>query len=280
VRLTRITSLIAFLALMLSVARADWRFDAQTGALYESNLSNSDRDPESDWAWRSDLRAGYGLQLSRDLRLNLTGEVGGELWGQFYDFDNIDVGGSAGLRYRFGLGRQAPWILAEDRLAYDFFNGEARSGWRNNFRIRGGAAITDRLSIEVGYMFDHFAAPDHFFDLEGNNGSARLIFDVTPSLQVSLGYNYRKGDVISYAVPPRFDLFQLASAVRPVESFGTNPLYIAYRLSAITNSVSVSVGYAVTKYISALVSYEYAVTSRDPLQYENHLVEAKIAFAY
>jgi hypothetical protein len=28
------------------------------------------------------------------------------------------------------------------------------------------------------------------------------------------------------------------------------------------------------------LAYEYAATSHDPLQYKNHLAEAKIAFAY
>ena len=73
----------------------------------------------------------------------------------------------AGLRYRFGLGRQAPWILVEDRLAYEFFDEYERDGWSNDFRIRGGIAITDQLSVETGYTFDHFAAHDDFLDLQG-----------------------------------------------------------------------------------------------------------------
>lgn len=223
---------------MLSVARADWRFDAETGAFYDRNLSNSDRaaDEKDDLGWKSDVRAGYGFQLSRDLRLNLAGDVGGEVWSRFHEFDHIDVGGSAGLRYRFGLGRQAPWILAEDRLGHTFFDEDVRSGWSNNFRIRSGVAITDRLAIEAGYTFDHFAARDNFFDLEGHNGSARLTFDVTSSLQISLGYNYRNGDVISYAVPPRPDILRLTSERPLVTSFGSNPLYTAYRLQASTHS--------------------------------------------
>ena len=124
------------------------------------------------------------------------------------------------------------------------------------------------------------AATDDFFDEQGHTGNARVIVDLTSSLQIVLGYTYRDGDVISYAVPPRPDLFLLASELRPVTTFGTNPLYTAYRLRGQTNAVSVSAGYALTKYLSVQVAYEYAATSHDPLQYENHLVEAKIAFAY
>ena len=274
--------LISFGLGAVSAAWADWRFDAETGALYENNLSESDRaaDEESDWAWKSDVRAGYGLQLSRDLRLNLASDIAGEVWDQFSDFDNIDLGTSAGLRYRFGLGRQAPWILAEDRLAYQFFNEDVRNGWNNDFRITGGLAMTDRLSIEAGYLFDHFAARDNFFDLEGQNGSIRLIYDVNPSLQIALGYNYRYGDAISYAVPPRPDILKISDAEREdITSFGSEH-YTAYRLQASTHSVFVSAGYAVNRFMSIEVSYEYANTSHDPLVYENHLVEAKVRLAY
>jgi hypothetical protein len=107
-----------------------------------------------------------------------------------------------------------------------------------------------------------------------------LSFDVTSSLQISLGYAYRYGDVVSYAVPPRPDILRLASEEQIVTTFGTDPLYTAYRLQASTHSVSVSARYFVAKYLSVLVSYEYAATSHDPLEYENHLIEAKVAFAY
>ncbi len=63
---------IVLLILLSSFARAEWRFEGETGLVYDSNLSNSDRsaDVRDDWAWRSDISAGNALQLTRDLRLN------------------------------------------------------------------------------------------------------------------------------------------------------------------------------------------------------------------
>ena len=55
---------------------------------------------------------------------------------------------------------------------------------------------------------------------------------------------------------------------------------MAYRLRGVTNAVSASVGYTVSKYISLQVNYEFRDTTHDPLEYVNHLVEAKVAFAY
>lgn len=268
--------------MILSPARADWRFDAETGGLSYSNLSNSDHasDEKEDWAWKSDVSIGNGFQLLRNLRLNLAADLRGQVWDRFDAFDEIGAGASAGLRYRFGLGRQAPWILLEERIGYDRFRETARSSWDESLRLRGGIALSQRIALEAGYTFQNLAAPDDFFDQLSHSGNARVIVDLTSSLQIGLGYTYRDGDVISYAVPPRPDIVRLASERRPVTTFGTDPLYTAYRLVGQTHAVSVFAGYAVTKYLSIQLAYEYAATSHDPLQYENHLVEAKIAFAY
>jgi hypothetical protein len=215
-KIARSTIAGALLTMTLSVAQAEWRFDAETGGLYNSNLSNSDRsaDEKDDWAWKTGVRIGNGLQLSRDLRLNLAADLRGQLWERFDSFNEIGTGASAGLRYRFGLGRQAPWILLEERIGYDRFHDSELSGWDESVRLRGGIAISERIAIEAGYVFENFAAPDNFYDIQGNTGFARVIVDLTSSLQVVLGYRYRQGNVISYAVPPRPDIVALTSQRR------------------------------------------------------------------
>lgn len=269
------------LAITVSAARADWRVDAETGTLYDSNLSNSDRasDVKDDWAWQSNLQFGNAFQLARDLRLSLGVDLREQVWARFDTFNNVAPGGTASLRYRFGLGRLAPWVLVEDHLNYASFKENDRSGAENRFRIRAGLAITERLSVEAAYTFDDYEARDPFWDLSGNSGAIRLTFDPTSSLQVAVGYLYRNGDVISYALPPRPDIVALSSARESVNSFGSPP-YTAYRLRGVTNALSVSLGYTFGKYISLQLNYEFRNTTHGPLEYVNHLVEAKVAFAY
>ena len=146
----------------------------------------------------------------------------GHLWDQYNAFNEIGAGASASLRYRFGLGPQAPWILLEERIGYDRFQETVRSGWGESLRLRGGIAISERIALEAGYIFGNFAAPDDFFDEQGHTANARVIIDLTSSLQVVLGYTYRAGNVISYAVPPRPDILMLTSELRPVTTFRTN----------------------------------------------------------
>jgi hypothetical protein len=279
---TRLTVLYLLLAMTLGLARADWRFDAETGAVYNSNLSNSDRasDEEADWAWRSEVSAADGFQLTRDLRIEFGADLRGRVQGEYSAFNEIGGGGLVGLRYRFGLGREAPWVSLQNRFGYDRFHETMRSGWDETLRLRGGFFLSERIALEAGYTFENFAVPDNFFDVQNHRADLRIIADLTPSLQVALGYTYREGDVIAYAVPPRPDIAAIAIEKKEVTTFGANPLYTAYRFLGRTHAVSVSAAYLVTKHTSVEVSYEYALTSRDPLQYENHLVEAKIAFAY
>jgi len=271
-----------FLALPWSDASADWRINAETGALYESNLSNSERaaDEEPDAAWKSNASIGDGFQLSRNLRVNLAADLRAVVWDRLDGLDEFGGGGSVDLRYRFGLGREAPWIALTERLGYDAFGESARSRSDETVAVRGGFALSPRVAVEAGYTFRDSAARDDFFDLQSHSGNVRLVVDLTSSLQIALGYTYRDGDVISYAVPPRPDILQFADESRSVSTFGDQPRYTAYRLNGQTHAVSISAGHAVTQKLSVQVSYEYATTAHDPLRYENHSVEAKIAFVY
>ncbi len=157
----------------------------------------------------------------------------GHLWDQYNAFNEIGAGASASLRYRFGLGPQAPWILLEERIGYDRFQETVRSGWGESLRLRGGIAISERIALEAGYIFGNFAAPDDFFDEQGHTANARVIIDLTSSLQVVLGYTYRAGNVISYAVPPRPDILMLTSELRPVTTLsGLVPRIAADRVKS------------------------------------------------
>jgi hypothetical protein len=267
--------------LVASTVHAEWVFEAETGVVYDSNLSNSDRsaDVRDDWAWRSDVSANNGLQLTRDLRLNLGADVRGEVWDRFDAFNTVGVGASGGLRYRFGLGRRAPWVLLEDRFGYDRFHDTPQSGNDNVVNLRGGIALTERIAVEGGYAFESFVAPNNFYDRQLHRADARVVFDVTSSLQLALGYSYQEGDVISYAVPPRPDIARFSVEREDEDEFG-QPLRTAYKLLGRTHGLSFSAAYQLAKHASVQLGYEYAVTTHDPLEYEKHLVEFKIAVAY
>jgi hypothetical protein len=142
--------------------------------------------------------------------------------------------------------------------------------------LRGGIALTERIALEGGYAFESFVAPNNFYDRQLHRADARMIFDVTSSLQLALGYTYQEGDVISYAIPPRPDIARFSIGREDEDEFG-RPLRTAYKLLGRTHALSFSAAYQLTKHASLQLEYEYAVTMHDPLEYENHVVELKIA---
>jgi hypothetical protein len=277
----RLTSGIIAATLFCGFAHADWRFEAETGAVYDSNLSNSDRssDVRDDWAWRSYLSANNGLQLTRDLRFNLGADIRGEVWNQFDAFNSISGAASTGLRYRLGLGRSAPWISLDDRFGYLRVHDTAQSGYDNVINLHGGIALSDRVALESGYAFQTIVAPDNFYDRQIHRGNVRMIVDATSSLQVAFGYTYREGDVISYAVPPRPEIAAFAIEREDEDDFGF-PLRTAYKFPGRTHTLSVSAAYQLTRHASVQLGYEYNLTVHDPIEYEKHLFELKIAVAY
>src|SRR5262249_6085656 len=153
------------------------------------NLSNSDRasDRRDDWAWKSDVRVNNGFQLTRDLRLNVGADLRGELWDEFGDFNEIGVGELTGLRYRFGLGRLAPWILLENRFGYDRFQETERSGYDEEIDLRSGISLSEQVSVEAGYGFETYAVSDTFYDRQNHRADVRVIVDPISPLRIAVG---------------------------------------------------------------------------------------------
>ncbi len=150
--------------LVASTVHAEWGCEAETGIVYDSNLSNSDRsaDVRDDWAWRSDVSVNNGLQLTRDLRLNLGADVRGDVWDRFDAFNTVGVGASAGLRYRFGLGRQAPWIMLEDRFGYDRFASRSKAAMPSKVLSRRTISTIGSFIVP---MRAWFSMSPHLFSL-------------------------------------------------------------------------------------------------------------------
>lgn len=275
-----IVLLFAFWLLQLAPVRANWIFDLRTGVLYDSNLSRSNRaaDRLDDAAWHSSLSVGRGFQLSDDLRASVFGEWESHVWGTYEGLNNVRPGLAANLRQRFGLGKNAPWVRLETKLAYADFAEGRRSGWDFQPGLRAGVNVAERFALEAGYLYSLFAARDVIFDGAAHRASVRGKFELSSSTQIAVGYTYRDGDVNSHAVPPRPDIVAIAKAFGPVDTFDTP--YVAYRFEAVTHSVSLDLSHALNGVAALQASYEWQHTRRDSLQYTNHVAELAVALSF
>jgi hypothetical protein len=274
---------LSFLSLSFILAeplRANWMFDGKSGVLYDSNVSRSNRSSDvlDDQAWKTSLAAGYGWQLIDNLRVSLSGELESHIWGNYSALDVVSPSIDANLRYRFGLGANAPWIRSETRSSYSEFRENRRSGWSFHQGLRIGKNITERLSLDGSYLFENFSAQDFIFNQTAHSGSANVNFSVTSSFQVSGGYTFRYGDVISHGVPPRPDIASIASAFGPVTTFGTP--YVAYRFEASTHVLAMAASQSLNNFAAVQLAYEWQYTSRDQLSYINHVIEARVAVSF
>ncbi|MGZ5003318.1 MAG: hypothetical protein ACXWBM_09005 [Chthoniobacterales bacterium] len=261
-------------------ARENWIFDIRSGVLYDSNVSNSDRsaDVEHDFAWHGVVDAGQGFQLNDNLRLSVFGEMDGEVWATYDGLSNFRPGLSTNLRYRFGLGRNAPWIRLETKVAYADFAEARRSGWDVLPAVRGGISLNERFKLEAGYQYECFAARDAVFEQNAHRVSLHGKLDITSSLQVAIGYTYRYGDVTSTAIPPRPDIVRIAEAREFIDTF--DELYVAYRFPASTHIASVGISQTLTNSVALQASYEFQYTTHDPLHYTNHVAELSLALSF
>ena len=188
-------------------------------------MPTAPRTRKIDIAWKSEVTLSNGWQLARDWRLHLGGDFRSELWNEFTDFNHAGGGATAGLRYRFGLGPAGALALAREPNRLRSFSRYRSSGWDEvaSAARRNRSLATDRAR---GRLTPSRRSPRRTVSAirRVTARSARVIFDLTSSLQVGLGYTFRDGDIVSYAVPPRPDIVQLASELRSVATFGTSPL--------------------------------------------------------
>jgi len=260
--------------------RADWIREFKAEGLYNSNVSRSNRpaDRLDDFAFGASARVGKFTQLTDDLRLTFTIDLDSQLFAEFQDFNNASAGATASLRYRFGLGARAPFLRVEGSVRWADFDDELQDGVRTRVTVVAGKRVLDRLELHAGYVFDQTETRTELYDQEGHGGFVRAAFDLTDSTQLTAEYSLRRGQVVSYAVPPRPDLVALANERLEVDTFGTP--YVAYNLDATTHRAAFSIRQALTQTLGLSLHYEWQQTSDSHVRYINHVVLAAVQFSF
>ncbi len=258
-------------------ALADWIRDLRGEVSYDDNLSNSDRDADqrADFAFAGQARLGrFWTNASDALRLTVTGDLDARAFARYQDFNRVLLGSSASLRYRFGLGAMAPFVRIEGGGGYANFEQNLQDGWRYRAALTIGKRMTDRLAIDASYIFENIGGSIRLFDRRSNSFALAASFDLTEKTQLTAFYEFRDGEVVSYAVPPRPDLLALSNANRDVSTFGR--IYEAYNLDAMTNTFAFGISQALTQSVSVNVRYEWSETWRDQISYVDNILRLSI----
>jgi hypothetical protein len=125
------------------VARAEWRFDVDAGARYESNLTRAQEQPDirGDGAATLFASAGSFFALSGADGLTLDVNAATEAWHRFQGLNRISIGATASYKHKFGLGYSAPWLS----LGLSGWHDDYRSAIRDSDRLEARAELGQRF---------------------------------------------------------------------------------------------------------------------------------------
>ena len=260
--------------------RGDWIRDFRGEVTYNDNLSNSERaaDEKDDFSFAGHVAFGRFGELTNNLRLTVTADIDARAFARFEDFNSVTIGSSAALRYRFGLGAMAPFIRVEASGGYAAFNQSLQSGGRFRPGLTVGKRLTERFAIDASYFYEDIGGEIRVFDRFSHAFALSGSFDLTEKTRLSADYEFRTGEVLSYAVPPRPDIVAFANDRRLVDTFGQP--YVAYNFDAITNSLSLGVSQALTPWLSVNARYEWHYTTRSEISYINNVLRLSIHAAF
>jgi hypothetical protein len=269
-------AVIALLLAGAGSATADWIRDFRSEISYNDNLSNSDReaDQHGDFSLAGQVRFGRFGELTDHLRFTVTADLDARAFDRYEDFNRVILGSTASLRYRFGLGAMAPFVRIEGSGGYAKFGQYLQDGGRYRAGITIGKRMTERLAIDTSYFFEDIGGRIRLFDRRSHTVALTASFDLTETTRLTAAYEFRDGEVVSYAVPPRPDIVALANTRRPIDTFGRT--YTAYNLDAMTHTIAFGISQALTKSISLNARYEWQKTSREQLSYVSNILRVSV----
>src|SRR6202162_5966195 len=160
-----------------AVARAEWLFDIDAGARYDSNLTRAQERPDVRGDAAATLFASGGTFFALTGADGLTLYVNAltEAWHRFHGLNRASIGGSASYKHKFGLGYAAPWISLGLAGSHDNYRSAIRDSDSLEARAELGQRFTEAFDASVGAVFDRRYARN---DLPVVPGISGKVFDV------------------------------------------------------------------------------------------------------
>ena len=250
-------------------AAAAWIADVDAGFLHDGNLNNAElaQDIRSDRAVTASLSAGQFMQLDRDHSLTVTADVKGEIYHRFSGMNNIAAGATLGVRRKLGVGAAAPWLRLSASAARLDFNEDVRDGWLFRAGLSGGKRVAERWELLAEYSFEKRTGddetpvsrnlPGNVFDLQSHAAAFDVRYSLSEKTLFFVGYTWREGDVVSSSVP-NAKIFRASTALARDPVFGAG--ISAYKLDAITRTISVGASQALSPRAALNLSYQRQMT--------------------
>lgn len=240
---------------------------------YESNISNSDaaRDRIATGIASGRIAVQTEGVWSHDWHWRLGLTVEGDSVVRFSDLSQLDAGIRLGLERKLGLGWRVPRLQIEVRSF-----GRASGEWDSSgIGLLPALTLTwqggERWGISVQYSPQWFFARGVMFESAAQTSGLFAWFDLFPMTRVHVRYQFREGDIVSYATPPRPDLAAIAEVKETTFVFGAPR--IRYRFDADTYAIEVGITQELGNRLSFNAFYRLEITQGEGKEYENHILQ-------
>lgn len=265
---------------------------------YDDNISRSllKGEQESDHSLRLEGSAQWRLPGGPDASAHFSLMAAGERRFDFHDLSQIELGGSAGWRWRPTKGFSAPMFNFDvDLTGHLHEDSKIRDGGTLRATLGASSRVTERLSIRGGYRFTlRRARSSSVFDNERHGLFAASELTLNPTVVLSASAAWERGDVVANSTPVA-SVRAAATALVVDDAFGPSGFdgqmgpepgpnadrRVAYRLDADTWQFEVGprirMGARATLDLSS--GYLKVKTRRGDLDYDGMQIVASLGYA-
>lgn len=265
-------------------AGADWFAGLEAGGVYDDNLSRSElgSDIESDRGLRVLAEGGRAFELAAGKAVTFIGSLEFTSFDEFAGMENFVAGLVGEFRKKLGLGGYAPVLRALAAVQRLDFDDAKRDGWLYVGEVDWRRRLSERWDLEVAVSYEarraDAAEPATVFDQERIGASVLGEAVLGGPWSLSLGYDFRDGDIDSNATPNDRIIAAKEASIDDLV-FGRDRL--VYRLEADVHSLTLGLGRVVTRDSSFLLGYELQATrARGGIDYESHQVRLSYVHAF
>jgi hypothetical protein len=273
-------------------ARAYWTLDADVGGRYSDNVTNSSSSAgkKGDSATLAELSAGAFYVVGEYTGIGISANLKGGTNATYGGLNLFSTGLSYRVSQKFGLGPEAIRAVLSLSGSRDSYVDSGRDS--NSYRAGLSASrwFGETIRLGIGYEYDKreqlnskgsfcigsYCYNDDIYGVAGNTGILSADVIVTEMDMLAFSYRHRSGDVTSVdAYTP--SVLSASSAYAPDKTFGG--LY-AYRLSAVTDSISVGVSRELLRKMSLNLDYTYYTTGTGGgINYQGNIFNLIVAYS-
>lgn len=257
------------LTVIAASAQAGFVIDGEATAVYDSNVSRAERDRDilQDESLLGSASLSWRTQPGNTTALSLRGFLEGEAYNEITTLGRVTAGGQAVLRWQPVLGFMEPVYQFSATAQLDDYNVDQRDSLVYTVQAFASQRVNDRIMASYGVEGVLRRSEGTVFDTSNGRAFLSLDFMLSKTWSAYGAYSFLYGDTFSAAqvafcngVPAGdiFPLIQASEAIEKDDAFNSKfcGTWVAYRLDATTNSLTLGVNKAFSHSLSADVSVQ------------------------